>query len=69
MKADIESLPELEVKCRECDGYGRIIEYRGDSGCKCPECRGSGFIPTAIGEQILALVRHDLASRGRGGIA
>jgi len=47
----------LEITCETCDGSGRT---RDDSGwSECGHCMGTGYLPTALGEKILSLVRHN----------
>jgi DnaJ-class molecular chaperone len=55
-----EATELLEVKCRFCNGSGGdVVEGRGTRR-RCGICNGSGFVPTAAGESILALMRHNL---------
>lgn len=50
-------LPMLEVKCDVCDGRGWRHSYDGER--RCGVCDGAGYVPTGLGEQILALMRHN----------
>lgn len=43
----------LEMECSFCKGRS-LSPY----GMKCPECHGTGIVPTAIGEKVLALIGH-----------
>lgn len=51
---------ELETECRSCLGDGWY--WRESVGGKghCQICNGSGYEPTAIGEKILLLLKHNL---------
>jgi hypothetical protein len=43
----------LEEKCEACEGSGRSYEEA------CPACRGHRYVPTELGDRILALLsRH-----------
>ena len=57
MAASNQSFDALEVDCPVCDGEGELQDSDG-STCTC--CGGAGFVPTTIGERILALIRHNL---------
>jgi len=46
-------LPELETRCRKCEGRGRW----GFEG-RCGLCGGSGYELTLFGKKVLALMRH-----------
>jgi hypothetical protein len=48
-----ETLPELESRCRKCEGRGR----HGSDG-QCGLCGGSGYELTEFGQKVLALMRH-----------
>ena len=48
---------DLETICPICGGTGGS-EMRYDKW-RCHNCNGAGYIPTALGERILALVRHN----------
>lgn len=50
--------PALEEKCEKCNGTGWYSEVRGDRE-RCGLCEGAGYVPTAFGEQVLALMRHN----------
>lgn len=53
--------PALEVICVRCEGRGGE-ESKGGYGfdwVRCCYCNGAGYIPTTLGEQILALMRHN----------
>jgi len=51
----------LEAACSECCGAG--VEK---SGKTCEICGGSGFVPTALGERVLALIAHNRLARRVG---
>lgn len=51
---------DLEEKCPCCHGEGRLAVDTGNGWWTCGECNGAGFVPNAIGERILALMRHNL---------
>lgn len=49
---------DLEERCEACDGSGsRHSEQSGRR--RCGMCGGSGFVATAFGEKVLALMRHN----------
>ena len=52
-------IAKLEVKCPSCNGTKSCYDSETDSFLDCKECGGSGFKPTAIGKQILTLIRHN----------
>lgn len=55
------SLPELEVKCWQCWGLGRIsVEDHGEM-MECPECGGIGWIPTEEGNRLLLFLKRHLS--------
>ena len=55
----LDKLP-LEIVCPECQGHGKFPDETESSGfLKCLDCNGVGYIPTALGARILALVRHN----------
>lgn len=47
----------LDEKCTACNGLG----YREHNGT-CPECEGTGFIPTEDGLQLLQFMRRHAAA-------
>lgn len=50
----LESLPELERVCPECESD---TEYNGNpcgEWCPCGCCGGAGYIPTPFGEKVLS---------------
>jgi hypothetical protein len=51
------ALPVLENLCPECRGAGGRRE--GGEWFRCYDCQGAGHVPTAAGEQVLALMRHN----------
>jgi hypothetical protein len=51
--------PQLETRCSRCDGRGRL-DSRSGADRRCGACDGAGHVPTEWGEQILALLRHNL---------
>lgn len=56
---DLLSKVELEVRCDVCDGRGGESHCRSDWS-NCPECHGSGVMPTEAGRKVLSLVQHHL---------
>lgn len=56
----MNELPTLEELCPICKGRGGYADIEDDNGwAACGKCNGSGYVPTAIGVQILELVRHN----------
>ena len=57
-----DTLPTLEEPCEDCDGKGKIDARRDGNalqfGGPCNTCRGVGVMPTAAGQQIITLMRH-----------
>jgi hypothetical protein len=54
---ETKNLPELETPCERCDCSGQVLrEGRKE---RCPACDGAGFLPTAFGERVLDLLRHN----------
>ena len=49
---------ELEVLCPDCDGRG----WEWYTKTRCEICNGAGYMPTELGERILALMRHNFRS-------
>jgi hypothetical protein len=49
----LAAIPELETRCRRCDGRGRW----GSDGT-CGLCGGSGYELTEFGQKVLRLVRR-----------
>ncbi len=47
----------LEIICKFCRGRGGPED--GDPLLRCTRCDGRGFVPTEIGERVLALVQHN----------
>ena len=54
------SLPELEVKCWKCWGSGLIPWHDHGALLDCPECAGTGWLPTAEGQRLLDFVKRHL---------
>jgi DnaJ-class molecular chaperone len=48
--------PALEEACAACSGVGS--EYGRNGRVRCAACNGSGLMPTAFGERVLAMVRR-----------
>lgn len=69
MSGDADRLPDLEVKCESCAGKGVIGNRREGNaihfGGPCDDCRGTGWMLTAAGEQVARLIRN---MRRRGDI-
>jgi hypothetical protein len=53
----LAALPELETPCDYCKGEGGGTE--ASQWHDCPFCNG-GYVPTAFGEKVLSLIRHNL---------
>jgi DnaJ-class molecular chaperone len=51
---------ELERTCPFCGGCGIIQRDYEDSRETCEQCGGSGYLATAAGKQIIALIEHNL---------
>lgn len=51
--------PILEIVCDKCNGDGGEYFHDGESSY-CYKCNGAGYVPTKAGEDILALVLHNL---------
>ena len=51
-------MPVLETKCPDCRGVGGRPE--GGEWFRCWDCGGAGYVPTPLGERVLALMRHNL---------
>lgn len=49
----------LEVRCEKCQGRGGLYSYSRDENEPCPVCDGAGYKPTALGERVLDLMRHN----------
>jgi RecJ-like exonuclease len=45
----------LEIPCPCCDGRG----WEWYSHERCDVCDGAGYMPTDLGEKVLALMRHN----------
>lgn len=54
---ELQQLPTLETLCKNCNGDGDVISYRGRE--RCDKCNGAGYIPTEIGTKILDLMAHN----------
>jgi DnaJ-class molecular chaperone len=48
----------LEVVCSYCKGSGGDVDM--GEFCPCPDCHGTGYVPTKTGRAILDLMRHNL---------
>lgn len=57
-KATKSTLPPLEDVCAVCGGEGSFRVRDGSRSCSA--CGGSGYMPTDLGEQILAFMKHHL---------
>lgn len=60
MASDNQSMIELAVQCDLCDGKGGDFDPADGGGYFCEKCRGTGIVPTALGNQLLALLRYEL---------
>lgn len=56
--SELEETLTLEDKCYECRGSGR--DYYSHE--RCDACNGSGYTTTALGDKVLALLRHNFQS-------
>lgn len=58
----LSSLPALEDPCQDCDGKVKIDTRREGNaihfGGPCNTCRVVAMMPTAAGQQIITLMRH-----------
>jgi DnaJ-class molecular chaperone len=54
----VDSFPSLESPCEKCQGRGWYSFGAGERE-DCPMCDGAGYSPTAFGEKVLALMRHN----------
>ena len=61
MDAEFVVVPDLEIKCPDCNGRG--VGHEMGEQYPCHECGGAGYQPTESGKKILALVRHELRRR------
>ena len=59
MPSTADPLPGLETPCPSCRGRGEYWSDDCDSRRGCETCGGAGFVPTDLGERILALMRHN----------
>lgn len=57
-------LPKLEELCDRCFGAGGSTEC--DEWDDCAVCGGAGYIATADGKIVLALMRHNQKNVNRG---
>lgn len=57
-----ESTPELDKQCEKCRGHGG---RRHDEGfwIECEKCNGTGYIPTALGKEVLRFLSVHLAAQ------
>jgi DnaJ-class molecular chaperone len=51
---------ELERSCPRCAGAGGEKRDYDNVWDKCVQCGGSGYLTTAMGERVIALVEHNL---------
>ena len=58
MKETFNAEDSLETTCTRCEGTGGETE-RG-VWQNCYECNGSGYVPTELGQKIVALMRHNI---------
>lgn len=54
------SMDDLEHKCWECEGKGKVLEQDGENQIQCPKCKGKGVVLTALGQTLLHFVKKDL---------
>jgi DnaJ-class molecular chaperone len=61
MDIQAEDLPRLEKQCVYCAGTGHRDNgpFTND---KCSWCDGVGYIPTQLGAEVLALMKHNFKS-------
>lgn len=50
---------ELECECHVCNGAGGWTREETGDWRDCGVCKGSGYLVTAFGEKVLALMRHN----------
>jgi DnaJ-class molecular chaperone len=48
---------KLEKVCPDCSGKGGETEL--GEFFPCDECKGAGYVPTANGKAVLAIMRHN----------
>ena len=53
---------EEEERCERCGGIGRILSQTGISTRECPDCHGTGTIPTALLDRDRLFVLSDALS-------
>lgn len=53
----LNDIPKLEEKCERCGGRGCYSD--GGQRVSCGVCSGSGYEPTAFGERVLELLKHN----------
>lgn len=51
---------ELEKQCPLCKGAGGEDPDDGSGWSDCIQCGGSGYVTTAMGDRIVALMQHNL---------
>jgi len=56
----VDQLPALESQCENCEGKGGWLREKDGEWHYCGKCQGAGYVPTAFGEMILSLLRHNL---------
>lgn len=61
----LESLPELETVCPECEGDNDYNANAYGPWRPCGSCGGAGYIPTDLGAKIIDLIRHNIRSDSR----
>jgi DnaJ-class molecular chaperone len=62
------ALDDLEQRCWECNGSGRVPAVdgertageRNDGERVCPKCGGKGVVLTALGQTLLDFIRRHL---------
>lgn len=57
------ALDDLEQRCWECHGSGRLPAVDGerkDGERVCPKCGGKGVVLTALGQTLLDFIRRHL---------
>jgi DnaJ-class molecular chaperone len=57
---DDGTIPAMETICPSCEGRGWVRD--AGQRTSCAVCEGAGNVPTAFGERVLSLVRHNLGA-------
>lgn len=58
MVVKMNEIPILENTCTHCSGRGVFSDFSEEGFVNCHKCRGTGYIPTEAGLQVISLIRH-----------